>query len=369
MDDFRENLGQKIDWAERSEFWRTYEPKKKGPRRKFSFREPLIVCGHGARIRVEHNSLFIRNGFTHYPQEQEKIRLFPGEGNLPDRIILLDTSGGITFDALSWMFEQNISLIQIDWRGRVNCVGNNSGSPFKRTLVDRQIRFKRSRRAVELSEKLIGEKIRNSILTIEAVFPASEKSNLAIVEIGKYLDRLNRHSKKTPQSKLLGIEGAAAAAYFRSWQGIPLNWSGLKRKPIPDNWLEIGSRTMTWRRHGKNARHPVNAMLNYSYAIMLSELRGRIVAEGLDPSIGFAHGNSKNNIPLAYDLMEPLRPVADKLVLEFALRNTFTPDDCAINRVGACRLNPQLARAVAKTIRSNDGAVGDIVRRYANYLS
>jgi len=54
------------DWYNRSEFWRTYEPRKKGPRRKFNFREPLFICGHGAHIRVEHNSLLIRNGFIRF---------------------------------------------------------------------------------------------------------------------------------------------------------------------------------------------------------------------------------------------------------------------------------------------------------------
>lgn len=106
-------------------------------------------------------------------------------------------------------------------------------------------------------------------------------------------------------------------------------------------------------------------IVNFAYAIMISELRGRIVAEGLDPSLGFAHGNSKNTIPLAYDLMEPLRPLAARIVLEFALQHTFTPDDCAINKFGSCRLNPQLTRALARTIQSDDQAVGEIVRRYA----
>jgi hypothetical protein len=53
-----------------------------------------------------------------YPQEQEKIRLFP-RWQFAGSIVLLDTSGGITFDALTWIFEQGISLVQIDWRGRV----------------------------------------------------------------------------------------------------------------------------------------------------------------------------------------------------------------------------------------------------------
>jgi hypothetical protein len=40
-----------FSWSDRSEYWRTYRPgKKKGPPKKYNFRKPLIICGHGARI-------------------------------------------------------------------------------------------------------------------------------------------------------------------------------------------------------------------------------------------------------------------------------------------------------------------------------
>src|SRR5690349_120116 len=94
------------DWALRSEYWQSYRPLKRGAPKKFIYREPLILCGHAAHIRVDHGSLLIRNGFTHYPQKQEIIRLFPGDSKLPDRIIMLDGSGGLSFDALNWMSEQ-----------------------------------------------------------------------------------------------------------------------------------------------------------------------------------------------------------------------------------------------------------------------
>src|SRR5215831_6614157 len=99
-------------WAERSEYWRTLEqPRKKGPPRKYAYREPLILCGHGIRIRVHHHTLLIRNGFTHYPQKAEETRYFPGEANLPGRIVVLDGSGGATFDALQWMSEKSIEFL------------------------------------------------------------------------------------------------------------------------------------------------------------------------------------------------------------------------------------------------------------------
>jgi hypothetical protein len=42
--------------------------------------------------------------------------------------------------------------------------------------------------------------------------------------------------------------------------------------------------------------------------------------------------------------------LVDRKILEFALSNTFTPGDFTINSRGACRLNPQLAKAVTNKI-------------------
>jgi CRISP-associated protein Cas1 len=82
--------------------------------------------------------------------------------------------------------------------------------------------------------------------------------------------------------------------------------------------------------------------------MLISQVRTEIVAAGFDPSIGFARRRAWNPIPLVYDLMEPLRPVVDRRVLEFA--HTFTPGDFTINNKGGCRLNPQMAKSMAKHV-------------------
>jgi len=137
-----------FDWCDRSEFWRSHRPTARRRPKKFQFREPLILCGHGAHIRVDHASLLIRNGFTHYPQKREEIRLFPGDADLPDRIVMLDGSGGITFDALTWMAEQRITLVRLNWRGEVSFVGNNSGYFANGDIVDSQKAFRETRRSL-----------------------------------------------------------------------------------------------------------------------------------------------------------------------------------------------------------------------------
>ena len=110
------------EWASRSEYW-AIKSRERPPnyRNKTRDRRPLIICGHGARLQIDRGTLFVKNGFTHYPQIQEEYHYFRGDPDLPIRIIIIDASGSISFDVLSWLGEQEIPLIQINWKGR-NCL-------------------------------------------------------------------------------------------------------------------------------------------------------------------------------------------------------------------------------------------------------
>jgi len=93
--------------------------------------------------------------------------------------------------------------------------------------------------------------------------------------------------------------------------------------------------------------HLVNAMLNYAYAVLESQVRIATVSQGLDPTISYLHVCRPGRVALVYDLMEPLRPRVDRLVLGFVGPHTFYSSDFTLNTNGVCRLHPQLARQVA----------------------
>ena len=129
-DQIPENIGSfDIDeeWTKRGEFWLSNNPKSSKFGHQAIQREPLVLSGHGMRLRINHGALEIRNGFTHYPQQREELRIFPGEMLRPSRIILQDGSGAITLDVIAWLSTQNIPLIQLDYRGQVvAAIGGNS---------------------------------------------------------------------------------------------------------------------------------------------------------------------------------------------------------------------------------------------------
>lgn len=61
---------------------------------------------------------------------------------------------------------------------------------------------------------------------------------------------------------------------------------------------------------------PINAALNYGYSILLSAVSREIVARGYLTQCGICHRNEYNQFNLSCDLMEPFRPIVDRMVFD-----------------------------------------------------
>lgn len=127
---------------------------------------------------------------------------------------------------------------------------------------------------------------------------------------------------QTTVELLKGIEGLAARYYFGALKNFMPEWcgfSGRNRHPALD---------------------PVNALLSYSYAVMTGEFENLIRLHGLDPGIGFLHCDQYNTPTLAFDLMEPFRPVfCDLLVLDL-LNHRRLREEHFDRSADFCRLTP-----------------------------
>lgn len=69
-----------------------------------------------------------------------------------------------------------------------------------------------------------------------------------------------------------------------------------------------------------------NQLLNYGYAVLRAIVARAIVAAGLHPSLGLHHHHRANPFCLADDLMEPLRPVVDRVVARYVDQQGRTAD-------------------------------------------
>src|ERR1700679_3765303 len=96
----------------------------------------------------------------------------------------------------------------------------------------------------------------------------------------------------------------------------------------------------------RNAAHPVNAMLNYAYAALESQIRIKAISEGYDPTIGIMREGSDGSSKFIFDLMEIERPKVDRAVLDFIKAHVCDPTEFVIRSDGVCRVNPEMARMV-----------------------
>jgi CRISPR-associated endonuclease Cas1 len=307
------------------------------------------------RLRINHGALEIRNGFTHYPQQREELRIFPGEMLRPSRIILLDGSGAITLDVISWLSTQNIPLFQLDYRGHVvAAIGGNSIGADPELLQLQIAAAQHPKRAMAVATWVVRQKLIASRQVLIRMGQGQPKLEQALQGIDVEIARLAK-PWTGPRKPLMGIEGKCAQFYFNVWRGMPITWKGTDKRPIPETWHTIGSRNTGPNRRNRFAWHPVQAMTNYGYAVLESQLRIETARIGLDQATGFLHQTMADRPALILDLLEPLRPVVDGIILRFVQGHTFSPADFTLASDGTCRLHPQLARRVVAEIGQIDG--------------
>lgn len=143
------------------------------------------------------------------------------------------------------------------------------------------------------------------------------------------LDRLQASRRAAARAasigELLGIEGDAAATYFRAFAGL--------LKP-PDGAPELPPFRFETRSRRPPA-DPVNAMLSLGYAMLARHLTTATACVGLDPYRGFYHAPRYGRPALALDLMEPFRPIiADSVVLSVTNTGELRPEDFVTAPIG-----------------------------------
>jgi CRISPR-associated endonuclease Cas1 len=346
--------GDASEWAYRSQHWQS-ETEQTQPRRRLRDRRthPLILCGQGVSLRIERDALIIRDGFTHYPQEQACYRFFRGDLDSPPRIVLLEGSGTLSFDVLTWLADQGVALVQITGDGNMAVMASGAGFAANSQKLRWQFALQSDNaKRIAFACDLIARKLENSIATLECHFADSTAGALAIAKAQTVAARLNAGGF-AEMNEIRSIEGEAASAYWAAWAGIEIRWTAQTRYPVPDEWLRYRSRSSIltgYKKKNRKASHPINAMLNYAYAVKAAQLQIQAVADGFDPNAGIMHHYRDDFPAYVYDLIEPERPKVDAAILAFALSRTFSGADFIIRKDGACRLAPQLARAVASLI-------------------
>jgi CRISPR-associated protein Cas1 len=159
-------------------------------------------------------------------------------------------------------------------------------------------------RSVAYAKNMIVGKVYNSRWSIERTLRdhAYRVDAEKLKQISNILyETLPKLDSAAGLDELRGIEGKAAEQYFSVLNDMILNqkeefaFTRRNRRPPLDN---------------------INAVLSFAYTVLAGDCANALSSVGLDPYVGFMHGDRPGRTSLALDLMEELRPVlADRFIL------------------------------------------------------
>ena len=137
---------------------------------------------------------------------------------------------------------------------------------------------------------------------------------------------------------------------------------------VPEHWRTFQARRSPISGSPRLATNPVNAILNYLYAILEAEARLAAAVLGLDPGLGFLHADAAHRDSLAADLMEPVRPQVDAFVLDWILHEPIKREWFFEQRDGNCRLMAPFAARLSGTAQTWRRALAPLAESVARVL-
>ncbi len=189
--------------------------------------------------------------------------------------------------------------------------------------------------ALALARCVVAAKIRNQRTLLRRNLQGCEESALASIA-----DLAAQATSATSLHELLGIEGAAAAAYFACWP--------ILIKPRPDPAGKPSQFPFPGRVR-RPPTDPINAMLSYGYAVLAKDCFVAAATVGFDPLLGFLHQPRPGRPALALDLMEEFRPlVIDSIVLALVNTGAVRREDFATTSHGTCLMRPKARCAILR---------------------
>ncbi|NPV72064.1 MAG: CRISPR-associated endonuclease Cas1 [Firmicutes bacterium] len=174
-------------------------------------------------------------------------------------------------------------------------------------------------RSLRQSAEFVYGKIKNARTMLRRNSPDTGKGALA------ELSRLALQTRRAGNlESLLGIEGAAARTYFSRF--------GTMLKPKFQPGFDFKNRNR------RPSTDPVNALLSFTYGLLVKDLYLTLLSVGFDPMMGFLHRPRYGKPALALDLAEEFRPlVGDSVVLTMVNGGEVGPHDF-VQRGGASAL-------------------------------
>ena len=193
-------------------------------------------------------------------------------------VLLATTQAVITTSAMAALLKRDVKIVFCDDKhmpvGETNPYKTESS---RRSCIVHQMAWDEDRKAL-LWQRIVQEKIAHQIAVL--------RKNCACPDIEKMKTLVSAVQPSDSDNR----EAVAAHMYF--------------------------PRLFTYEFVRSNDDLEINGLLNYGYAILLSEVSRKIAEIGYLTEFGIHHDSEKNPFNLACDLMEPFRPFVDEKVFD-----------------------------------------------------
>jgi CRISPR-associated endonuclease Cas1 len=316
----------------------------------------VTLFGYGICARVDRGHLILEDGIG----SDRRYARFPRVGRRLKRLVVIGSDGMVSLSALRWLADQRAAFVMLDRDGSVlACIG--PVQPKDARLRRAQALADQTGAALRIVQELIGQKIAGQ----ERV----ARHKLCNSEVAQRIAEL-RPAVSTAKTieQIRFLESRAAAAYWSAWSTIQISFPRNDLGRVPDHWRVFETRRSPLTGSPRLAATPVNAILNYLYALLEAEARLAAAALGLDPGLGVLHVDTDARDSLACDLMEPVRPQVDAIVLDWIGRAPLRREWFFEERNGNCRLMAPFAVKLSETAETWRNSVASFAERVARIL-
>ena len=289
---------------------------------------PLLLSGFGICIDINKAHLTVKQKDSTIEFEPHRIPY--------DSIIIDGHHGSVSFEAMRWLSKHDVSLILLNWNGNLLSVTQPQETLNADLKTKQYEKYLNPDLRLYIATQIVMQKVKSSISLLKEL---SNFYDIDMTTINREIQRVDYDNINS----LMMFEGRIASAYWtelsKIFNSLVKDFNFHSRKNLSCSW-------------NMNASDPVNALLNYGYAILESVIRKDINVIGLDVSIGYLHEIAPSKHPLVYDLQELFRYVIDYSVIEL-LETKIKKSDFITTENYHIRLRPDTAKLLIEKIKNN----------------
>ncbi|MBS3923559.1 MAG: CRISPR-associated endonuclease Cas1 [Nitrosarchaeum sp.] len=316
---------------------------------------PLLISGFGTSINVDKRKLIVTNKLS-----KSRLEFNPHQID-HDSIIIDGHTGNITFESMRWLMKHNIHLTLLNWDGNLLATtlpdqtisGKLRLAQYKKHLDD-SIRY-------TIAKEIVKSKVDSSLnLLLElSKYYSIDGTKIKSRFEAEFSDFESKHEENTYKiPEIMSHEARIAKIYFEYLKTV-------FAKVAPQFPFE--SRASLDHKRADHAADEINALLNYGYSILISEIKKSLNSVGLDSQIGFLHETLLSRTPLVYDLEELFRWLIDLSVIELLEENKLKKSDFILTENYHIRLKPETAKLLVEKIKSNFNLKVSYGKKYFAY--